>query len=61
MFGAPGICSKPNSEHLDALREVAGPVRSVWKALRKVVEVTVLRLCEGRYLADLHSHPSARH
>jgi len=75
MFGAPGICSKPNSEHLpgssehliansehlDALREVAGPVRSVWKALRKVVEVTVLRLCEGRCLADLHSHPSARH
>lgn len=62
------ICSKPSSEHLpessehlDALREVAGPVRSVRKAPRKIVEATILRLCEGRYptlddLADLYSH-----
>ena len=86
MFGAPGICSKPSSEHLpgssehlpesfehliassehlDTLREIARPVGSVRKASRKVVEATILRLCEGRYLAlddlaDLHSHPSAR-
>jgi len=71
MFGAPGICSKPSSEHLpgssehlpesfehliassehlDTLREIARPVGSVRKASRKVVEVTILRLCEGRYL-----------
>jgi len=50
MFGAPGICSKPGSEHLDTLREIARPVGSVRKASRKVVEATVLRLCEGRYL-----------
>lgn len=57
MFGSLGICSKPNSEHvpgnsehLDVLREVAGPVRSVRKAPRKIVEATILCLCEGRYL-----------
>ncbi len=71
MFGAPGICSKPSSEHLpgssehlpesfehliasskhlDTLREIARPVGSVRKASRKVVEATILRLCEGRYL-----------
>ena len=74
MFGAPGICSKSisehlpesfghliaSSEHLDALREIARPVGSVRKASRKVVEATVLRLCEGRYLAldDLAGLPS---
>ena len=39
-----------SSEHLDTLREIARPVGSVRKASRKVVEVTILRLCEGRYL-----------
>ena len=39
-----------SSEHLDTLREVARPVGSVRKASRKVVEATILRLCEGRYL-----------
>ena len=39
-----------SSEHLDKLREIAGPVRSVRKASRKIVETTILRLCEGRYL-----------
>ena len=74
MFGAPGICSKPSSEHLpesfehliassehlDTLHEIARPVGSVRKASRKVVEATVLRLCEGRYLAldDLAGLPS---
>ena len=68
MFGAPGICSKPSSEHLpgssehlDPLREIARPVGSVRKASREIVEATTLRLCEGIYLtlddlADLHSH-----
>jgi len=50
MFGVPGICSKPSSEHLpesfehliassehlDTLREIARPVGSVRKASRKV-------------------------
>ncbi len=50
-----------SSEHLVTLREIARPVGSVRKASRKVVEATILRLCEGRYLtlddlADLHSH-----
>ena len=39
-----------SSEHLDTLREIARPVGSVRKASRKVVEATILRLCEGRYL-----------
>lgn len=61
VFGAPGICSKSSSEHLDTLREIARPVGSVRKTPRKVVEATILRLCEGRYLtlddmADLPSH-----
>jgi hypothetical protein len=43
------------------LREIAGPVRSVQKVSRKIVEATILRLCEERYLlpddlADLDSH-----
>jgi len=64
MFGAPGICSKSSSEHLsesfehliassehlDTLRKIAGPVSSVRKASKKVVEATILHLCEGRYL-----------
>ena len=63
-LGAPGICSKSSSEHLpesfghliassehlDALREIARPVGSVRKAPKKVVEATILRLCEGRCL-----------
>ncbi len=54
-----------SSEHLDTLREIARSVGSVRETSRKVVEATMLRLCEGRYLAlddlaDLHSHPSAR-
>jgi ATP-dependent DNA helicase RecG len=32
-----------NSKHLDTLREIARPVRSVRKASRKVVEATILR------------------
>ncbi len=50
MFGAPGICSKPSSEHLiassehlgassehlETLREIARQVGSVRKASRKV-------------------------
>jgi len=49
-----------SSEHLDTLHEIARPVGSVRKASRKVVEATVLRLCEGRYLAldDLAGLPS---
>ena len=64
MFGAPGICSKPSSEHLtesfehliassehlDTLREIARQVGSVRKASREIVEATTLRLCESRYL-----------
>lgn len=57
MFGAPGICSKQSSEHLiassehlDTLREIARPVRSVRKAPKKVVEETILCLCEERFL-----------
>lgn len=70
MFGSLGICSKPNSEHvpgnsehLDALRAVAGSVRSVRKAPRKIVEATILRLCEGRYqtLDDPASRQSRLH
>jgi hypothetical protein len=64
MFGAGARCSKPDSEHLvgssehltrsfehlDALLEIAEPVRSRRKAPKDVVEATILRLCDGRYL-----------
>lgn len=39
-----------NSEHLDTLRKIAEPIRSLRKAPRDRVEATILRLCEGRYL-----------
>lgn len=47
MFRAPRICSKPSSEHLDTLRELARPVGSVRETPREVVEATILCLCEG--------------
>ena len=64
---APNICRGSfehliaSSEHLDTLREIARPVRSMQKASREVVEATILGLCRWRYLtlddlADLYSH-----
>jgi len=57
MFGAPGICSKPgsehlveSSEHLATLREIAEPVSSLRKAPREVVEAMILQLCKEDFL-----------
>ena len=57
MFGAGTICSKSNSEHLpgnsehlDTLRNIAEPIRSLRKAPRERVEAMIFRLCESRYL-----------
>jgi hypothetical protein len=38
-----------NSEHLDTLHEIAEPVRSLQKAPRGLVGVTILCLCEAGF------------
>jgi hypothetical protein len=65
MFGAPGICSKPNSEHLpgnsehlDALRGIARLVGSVRKAPKKVAyrsRGAQAKICEVRRFGERRS------
>ncbi|WP_261598443.1 MULTISPECIES: hypothetical protein [Methanoculleus] len=64
LFEAGTICSKSSSEHLpeisehlvasfehlDILRKIAEPIRSLRKAPRECVEATILRLCEEGFL-----------
>jgi hypothetical protein len=46
---AGAIWSKPNSEHLDTLHEIAEAVRSLQKAPGELVGVTILCLCEAGF------------